>query len=462
MNSQPASSPRHVIIANTLSSFGSAMAMFSLAWLSYQLSGSLLVSIIVISAGTIPAVLLMQTSARLSSRFDPRSIAASAMLVMAVGVFLLAWLIWLGFISVWLLLAATLLSGTVNAIYSPAYNLILKSTTDRGKLDQLDASLASWGAVASGIGLIAGGLLIDRLGAAGIFAIDAASYLPLIFVFLRLTRSGKASTPESSETSDPASHVKLRETISLIVGTPLLRRVITLTVIFQLLAWPLTRSFQHVATVVLENPVTFAALLLAFQFGVMLVSPMMKRARRSLSYSAIAYRAAVALTGALILVAISGLLPSGLAQLISIMLILVPFGLGVSLAAALLQACMQVGAPDVKEASVLAVYAGFGTLAGTIGGIALGQATALISIWVVIGVEALVLVLLMFIAHRNRWFMDLDSATPIDAEHPAEKLLRHHHSRFRQPLVNHGTFTTPLLVAEDRVAQHRPKERTEA
>jgi MFS family permease len=448
-----------VVTASALSAFGSAMALFAFAWLSYEISGVLLVAIIIVSAGSIPAVLLMRMGFRLAERLDPTVVAASSIAIFAVGIVLLAWLLWLGYVSIWLLLFASLVTGAVTAFYTPAFNLVLRSTAEDGKLDELDASLAAWAAFATAAGLITGGLLFNWVGAPGIFIIFGVSYVPLMVVVLRLPRVGKAEQHNGDALLESVSEMKLRATVTLIAETPLLRHVFTLTIIFQLLAWPLTRSFHHVADVVLANPVAFAALLLSFQLGLMAVWPVMKRANSNLSYSAMALRAAAVLAAVLVLVAVSGLLPSGILQLVSIMIILIPFGLAVSLAAALLQACMQLGAPDVKEPTVLAMYAGLATLTGMIGGILLGHATAFISIWVVLAADAIVLAVLIAVAYRKKWFADLDSVAKSGGEHPHDTVLRHHQARNRHShglaVAHAGAVAAPLRAGSDRAEEQQ-------
>lgn len=56
------SAVRGLTVAVAISAFGGALALFGLAWLSFLVSGSLLVSILVLSAGAIPSLLLIKTS----------------------------------------------------------------------------------------------------------------------------------------------------------------------------------------------------------------------------------------------------------------------------------------------------------------------------------------------------------------------------------------------------------------
>ena len=437
---------RRVTFTVAISAFGSALAMFGIAWLSYQVSGSILVSVLVLSAGALPSLFLMKTSAQLPLRFDPRRLCA-ALLTIKVAVFvLLAGILWLGYISIWLLLIGALLFGIVIALFTPAYNLILRSVAPPGELDKLDATLASWTAGATIVGLITGGLMMNSLGAPTVFLINALSYLPMIIVFLALPAL------DARKPIDHASEMNLRATISQIAGTSLLRRVILFTLIFQLLAWPLTRIFQHVAKLVLDSPVTFSLLLVAFQIGALLVAPVLNMSKARATYSSIVRRASLVLVLALIFVGVAGILPSGLLQLVAIMLILVPFGLAVNLAAALLQACMQVGSEDTREPAILAIYAGAIAIVGFIGTLAVSALAAVVSIWVILAVEGALLGALMLVAYRGGWFEDLDTAESDRGDTTAtERVLRHHHGRQRFGFASFGHSLEPLSIGSHRV-----------
>lgn len=445
------SNVRAVIATVAISAFGGALALFGLAWLSYQVSGSLLVSILVLSAGAIPSLLLIKTSAKLPQRYDVRRLCALVLGIKVILFVLLAYLLWLGYVSIWLLLAGALFVGILIALYTPAYNLVLRSVAPAGKLDQLDASLASWTAVASVAGLITGGLLMSNFGGPIVFLVNAASYVPMIVVLLRLP------AVEATKSADHAAEVDMRATISLISGTALLRRVIFFTVVFQLLAWPLTRVFQHVAKLVLDNPITFSLLLVAFQVGAMLVAPTLQMMKKRASYAEIVQRSAFVLVGVLVLVGVAGLLPSGVAHLVAIMLVLIPFGLAVNLAAALLQACMQLGSPDAREPAMLAIYSAVIAIVGLIGALAISELVAFVSLWIIVTIEGLVLAGLMIAAHRNHWFADLDAASAEHAEHPRDTVLRHHRGRQRFGFASFGNSVEPLSVGK-----HRMREKTDA
>lgn len=430
-----------------ISSFGGALALFAIAWLSFQVSGSLLVSILVLSAGAVPSLLLMKTSAKLPRRYDVRTLCACVSLVKG-GVFaLLALVLQLGYVSVWLLLVGALFVGVLMALYTPAYNLVLRSIAPVGHLDALDAALASWTAVATVAGLLSGGLLMHRFGGPLVFLVNAASYLPIAIFFLRLP------PVQTTRSADSASQVAMRETISLISRTPLLRRVVVLTMVFQLLAWPLTRVLQHVAKVVLDNPITFALLLMSFQVGAILVAPVLKLSQKRAGYASIFARSALVLVVALVLVGVAGVLPSGVAHLVAIMVVLVPFGLAVNLSAALLQACMQVGAPDDGESSILAIYSAVVAIIGLIGALLISELVAFVSIWIIVTVEGGILAVLMGVAFRRRWFADLDAASAGLEEHPRDRVLRHHWGRHRDAFGSFGTGVEPLSTGKHRIRE---------
>ncbi|MFZ1651951.1 MAG: MFS transporter [Candidatus Nanopelagicales bacterium] len=438
---------RYVKASVAISAYGSALAMFALAWLSYQISGSLLISILVLSAGALPSLVLMKTSAEITQRFDVRVLCAN-LLWIKVGVFvLLALLIQLGYISVWLLLIGALFVGVLIALFTPSYNLILRSVAPPGQLDKLDASLATWVAGATIIGLISGGLLMNTLGAPAVFLINSSTYLPMIFVFMRLP------AVDTKKPIDHDSEMGLRATIGLISGTSLLRRVVLFTVIFQLLAWPLTRIFQHVAKLVLDNPLTFSMLLVSFQIGALLVGPVLTISEKRATYSKIVQRTSLILVLALILVAVAGELPGGAVQLALIMVVLIPFGLAVNLSAALLQACMQVGSPDTREPAILAIYAGCISLVGFIGTLAISALVSFVSLWIILAVEGVLLGLLMIVANRTRWFADLDAAESDAGTTAIDRIRRHHNGRLRYGFASFGHSLEPLSVGHHRTRE---------
>lgn len=437
---------RSIEVTVAISAYGSALAIFALAWLSYLISGSLIVSILVLSAGALPSLFLMKTSATLPLRYDPRRLCAFLLAIKVAVFVLLALLLRLGFVSVWLLLLGALFVGVLIALFTPAYNLILRSVAAPGQLDKLDATLASWTAGATIVGLISGGLMMDSLGASAVFLINALTYLPMIFVFLALP------VVDANKATDHASEMNLRATIQLISGTSLLRRVVLFTIFFQLLAWPLTRVFQHVAKVVLDDPITFSLLLVAFQIGALLVAPVLNISSKRANYSSIVQRSALVLVLALIFVAVAGALPSGVLQLAAIMLVLVPFGLAVNLSAALLQACMQVGSPDTREPAILAIYAAVIALIGFIGTLGISALISVISIWIILAVEGVLLGILMFVAYRTKWFADLDTAETDRGETtPTERILRHHNGRQHHGFVSFGHNLEPLSSGKHRV-----------
>lgn len=253
----------------------------------------------------------------------------------------------------------------------------------------------------------------------------------------------------------------MRDTISLIFGTPLLRRVVFFTVVFQLLAWPLTRVFQHVAKVVLDNSITFSLLLVSFQVGAMLVAPVLKMSEKRASYASIVARSALVLVAALILVGVAGVLPSGVAHLIAIMVVLVPFGLAVNLSAALLQACMQVGAPDAREPAILAIYSAVIAIVGLIGALFISELVSFVSIWIIVTIEGVILAVLLGVAFHRRWFADLDAASANREEHPRDIVLRHHWGRHRDAFGSFGTGVEPLSAGKHRIREWSRSE-TEA
>jgi hypothetical protein len=99
----------------------------------------------------------------------------------------------------------------------------------------------------------------------------------------------------------------------------------------------------------------------------------------------------------------------GADAVVAAVLTLVPIGLAVSLDTALLQALVQLDSPTDSERAVLAVYATVTTIVTPLGGLLIGAAADLISLWGALAGCGLVLtVLALSLRNRLEVFDQLD------------------------------------------------------
>jgi len=415
----PAAHLRLLVAGSSISSLGSGVASLAFSYISYKISGSLAIAVVVLALQSLPSAFLIKPAAHLASRYDLRLVVAGAeaakcVIYVAVGVLVL-----MGYLSLGLLMVTALVSGSVSALNYPAWNKLLVRVAPQGQLDRLDASLSSWGAVAGILGVLIGGQMLDGLGAASLFFVNAISYLFPLLAVLRQPAMPPEPLPPGTKSESFASDARLLFTVAT------LRRVVILAILLELVAWPILKLLPRVAEDVDPTSQTFSLLLGAFYLGNSGVSIFLARGKKHHGYQAIMLASLVVLAIALVAMWMSGLLPGGVGHVIVLMLIIAPIGLALSLVVTVISASIQLGAPDSKEIRVLAVYSAAVTLVAPIGGLAITGLVGVLDIWVVVAVEAIgVLALVAYVGWSS-----LGKDLRTFAEKDRDGLMLRRHSR---------------------------------
>jgi MFS family permease len=415
----PAAHLRLLVVGSSISSLGSGVASLAFSYISYKISGSLAIAVVVLALQSLPSAFLIKPAAHLASRYDLRLVVAGAeaakfVIYVAVGVLVL-----MGYLSLGLLMVTALVSGSVSALNYPAWNKLLVRVAPQGQLDRLDASLSSWGAVAGILGVLIGGQMLDGLGAASLFFVNAISYLFPLLAVLRQPAMPPEPLPPGTKSESFASDARLLFTVAT------LRRVVILAILLELVAWPILKLLPRVAEDVDPTSQTFSLLLGAFYLGNSGVSIFLARGKKHHGYQAIMLASLVVLAIALVAMWMSGLLPGGVGHVIVLMLIIAPIGLALSLVVTVISASIQLGAPDSKEIRVLAVYSAAVTLVAPIGGLAITGLVGVLDIWVVVAVEAIgVLALVAYVGWSS-----LGKDLRTFAEKDRDGLMLRRHSR---------------------------------
>lgn len=379
-----------LVAANTISTFGSAVAMLAFTFVSYQLTGTLLASAVIMAASALPALLLMRPAASLTQRFDLRWLAAVNLILRGALFFAVAGIVALGDLSYWLLLLTSVVSGVLGAFYFPVGNEMIRLIAPQGRVSQLDAVISSANAVAGIVGVIAGGILLDTWGPAVLFVVNAVSYLVLaaamgIFGPLRAVAEGTGRN-------------SMREAFSVMRDVSLLRRFVLVAIIVQLVAWPIFNLLPEVSTSIGTSAVIFSLLLSSLYAGMSLVAPILRRRERKYSHWHIAVVALVILMIAMALMALAPLLSEGL-RLVLVMLVLIPLGMALNMTSVVVTAAVQTSAPDEKEAEVLAAFSALITVATPVGALIIAGIADSWSVWAALVVEAIGIgCLLVFLA----------------------------------------------------------------
>ncbi|MDO5647719.1 MFS transporter [Paracoccus sp. (in: a-proteobacteria)] len=176
---------RNLWAATLFSNFGGLVQAVGAAWLMTQLTTSPTLIALVQASNTLPIMLLAIASGALADIFDRKTLLITALLMLTVVSVGLAVIAWLGWLNPWLLLMFTFLLGAGVALYNPPWQASVGDLVPRADLPAA-VSLNSVGFnLMRSVGPAAGGFIVAAYGAAAAFAVNAFSYLPLLFAMSR-------------------------------------------------------------------------------------------------------------------------------------------------------------------------------------------------------------------------------------------------------------------------------------
>ncbi len=184
---------RALWIATLASNVGTWMHDVAAGWLMTSLSPSPVMVALVQTATTLPIFLLALPAGAISDIVDRRRYLIGAQVWLALVAGLLAWTVLSGIMTPWLLVALTFAMGVGAAMMLPAWAAITPEVVPR---EQLPAAVAlnSMGInVARAIGPALAGVVLSLAGSAAVFALNAVSYLGVIFVLYRWQRQQSTS-----------------------------------------------------------------------------------------------------------------------------------------------------------------------------------------------------------------------------------------------------------------------------
>ena len=185
---------RNLLIADLVSDIGAFMQTVGAAWLMTTLTTSPIYIALIQTASALPFFLLALPAGSIGDIFDRRKLILGTETWMLAVATILAVVTFSGRMTPWLLLFLTLALSLGDAVEAPTWRAIFPELV---KKDDLTPALALNGiefnlARATGPGLA--GLIIAAVGVATAFALDALSFLGVIFVIFTWKRPRRKST----------------------------------------------------------------------------------------------------------------------------------------------------------------------------------------------------------------------------------------------------------------------------
>ncbi len=176
---------RTIWIASLASNFGGLIQAVGAAWMMTSISSSQDMVALVQSSTTLPIMLFSLIAGALADNFNRRSLMLTAQLFMLVVSIALTVCAYLDLLTPWLLLCFTFLLGCGVALNNPAWQASVGDIVSREMLPQA-VTLNSVGFnITRSVGPAIGGAVVAAAGAAAAFALNATSYVALMYALLR-------------------------------------------------------------------------------------------------------------------------------------------------------------------------------------------------------------------------------------------------------------------------------------
>lgn len=172
-------------VANLLSQLGSMIQSIAAAWLMTDLTSSHQLVAAVQASTTLPILLFGVLAGAIADNFDRRRVMLAAQWGMLVVSAALAVMTYRNMVGPWLLLAFTVAVGTGTALNGPAWQASVRAQVGPRDLPQAISLNTIAFNLARSVGPALGGILISIAGVAFAFAINAASFIALIWVLMR-------------------------------------------------------------------------------------------------------------------------------------------------------------------------------------------------------------------------------------------------------------------------------------
>jgi MFS family permease len=179
---------RSLWLASVASNIGTWMHNVGAAWLMTSLTQSPLLIALLTTMGSLPIFLVGLPAGALADVLDRRRIVLLAQVWMLAVATVLGVLAFTGFISPWMLLGLTFLLSLGGALSLPAWQALIPELVGK---EQLASAVALNGAgfnLARAVGPALGGGIVAAVGAGAVFALNALSFLAIIWVIWRWQR----------------------------------------------------------------------------------------------------------------------------------------------------------------------------------------------------------------------------------------------------------------------------------
>jgi MFS family permease len=253
------------LIGGTISLLGDQFYLVALPWLVLQQTGSAVAMGAIMMTGAIPRALLMLMGGAVSDRMSARKVmmataTARTLLVTVIGV-----LVWLRILRTWELYALAAAFGVADAFAVPAQTAYMPSLLKREQLVAASSVSQSTGQLTTILGPVPAGFVIQTLGVAWAFFVDAISFLFIIGALWKLP------DPPKSQTARKAMWHSIAEGIAYVGKDVPLRSLMLLATIMNFcIAGPVSIGLAYLTKTRFGSPAAYGIVISAVAAGSLL------------------------------------------------------------------------------------------------------------------------------------------------------------------------------------------------
>ena len=268
---------RLIWTATLVANLGSLIQNVGAGWMMAELTPAHDMVALVQASTTLPIMVLAIAAGAVADNFDRRKVMLASQSFMALISGLLAVASWMGWLTPWSLLAFTFLLGLGAAMHLPSWQASMRDLVPREDLPSAVALNSVSFNLMRSVGPAVGGILVASAGPSAAFALNAVSYLALIYALARWR-------PDYEARKLPAEHLGSAIAVGLryVSLSPNLMRIMLRGLLFGFSAVVLLALLPVITRDLLHaEAATYGILLGAFGLGAIagaIASPWLRRA----------------------------------------------------------------------------------------------------------------------------------------------------------------------------------------
>src|SRR5216684_7075742 len=224
---------RRFWLSQFVSNIGSWMQGLAQGWLVYRLTDSPFLLGFVAFANSAPSLFLMLPAGVLADHLDRLRTFRASQIAQALSALFIAISIYTHHITVWQIVAASIVSGVAVSFSAPAYQaMVVDLLDDRARLSNAVAMNSLQFNLSRALGPLLAGLTLHAWGSFWCFFLNALSFVPQIFVLGRLQKRQVRAEPVG------AMSTRLAEGFRYVRGDRVMLMLLTLVSVISLLGYP--------------------------------------------------------------------------------------------------------------------------------------------------------------------------------------------------------------------------------